>query len=994
MSVRTILSSLPAALLRLCAVAGLLLVAPAIATAQYGAIAGGAKDSSGAVLPGVTVEASSPALIEKVRAAVTDASGQYKIIDLQPGTYSVTFTLPGFTTVKHERIALDAGFTAAVSAEMKVGGLEETVVVSASSPVVDVQNVRTQQVLTRQMVDVLPTARAFQQIAKVMPAIQGNADVGGTNPPISPQIRAYGGRNSDQALQINGMSITGVQFSAGSTTLTGLSDAMIDQTIFQAAAHSAEQEAGGVVVNIIPKTGGNTLSGSAFANFSSTSLQADNVDDDLRARGLGTPNPVDYTSDVSGSLGGKIVKDKLWFFGAYRDLRSAQFVSDRFPNALPVDGWRYTPDTSKQPSSPITTKDGSGRVSWQMSERNKVSVFGGYTPRAEPYFTAGPASLEATWKTTQLNRIVQGIWTMPATNRLLFEGAFSMAKLRFLVRPQADASGPSAFDLGTGTVFRSLRCGPCSSSALTYRDLYSDNYTVRGSVSYVTGAHAFRAGLIVNPATADFSYFSLSDYEVQLLNGVPRSVVFLPTPFQVVDSFNKVAAFIQDQWTVNKLTMNLGLRFDQFASHYPDVNLQATRLLPARSFPGANVLSWQDLAPRLGASYDLFGNGRTALKVSLSRYVAQEGTDLNRAVNPAVSSGGTLTRAWNDANGNFIPDGDPLNPAANGELGASPNNLFGTLRPTIRYDSDFANGFRVRPNMWETTAGVEHQIGSGLSANVTYFRRAWGRFGVTENQAVSPSDFSPYCITTPADARLPGGGGQQICGFYDISPARIGRVDNVGTTAEKFGKQSEMWQGVDVGLRARFANGGFLQGGLNSGSTTTDNCPIVTTRLNQVLSTSSLGAVQTTAMCHLETPFLSQFKLSGFWILPLGIEVSGLFQSVPGSAVSANFVATNAAIRPSLGRDLAAGAAGTVTVNVVAPGTMYGDRQNQTDLRLGRTFTVGSVRIKGMFDAYNLTNANPVLTWNNTYGTNGATWLRPLSILPGRLFKFGMQLDF
>jgi hypothetical protein len=972
-----------------------ILVAPRIAAAQQGAIAGTVKDATGAVLPGVTVEAASPALIEKVRSAITDASGQYKIIDLPPGIYSVTFTLEGFSSAKREGITLNVGFTASVNTDLKVGGVAETIVVSGANPVVDVQNVRTQAVATREVIDTLPTGKLFNQIGKLIPAVSGDSDVGGSTTIISPQLKSYGGRTNDQVLLVDGMPVTGVQFGAGSTLLTPLSDAMIDQTIFEAAGHSAEWETGGVIVNLVPKAGGNTFNGSVFGNFTTTSLQSNNLTADLRTRGLTASNPVDYTLDASAGIGGPIARDKLWFFSSFRDLESSVFTSDRYPNLLPTNGWTYVANTSSQPTNNTLTRDGNGRLTWQMSPKNKISVLHDYTRRHDPHYAPTvPASLEATWNQGVFTHITQASWSMPATNRLLFDAGFSATNMHFVVQPQADSVGPSALDIGTGVLFRSLMCGPCSSSALTYRDLHSNNEVFRASASYVTGRHAAKVGLTINPGTADFYYYSLADYEVRLLRGVPTAAVFLPTPFETIDKMSKNALFAQDQWTVSRLTLNLGARFDWFTTHYPDVHLAATDLLPVRNYPGAQVLNWQDLSPRLGASYDVFGNGKTAVKASFSRYVVQEATDLTRNVDPAVTSGGTLQRTWNDTNGDFIPQGDPTNPAANGELGPSPNRNWGTPNLTFRYDPSWATGFGVRPDLWEVSAGVQHEVTSGVSANAMYFRRWYGNFMVTDNQAVAASDYSNYCITTPADSRLPGGGGQRICGLYDISPAKLGQINNVGTSADNYGKQTELWRGVDLSLNARLGHGVFLQGGMSTGKTITDDCAIVTTDFNKVAATTSLGTVQSTQMCHLETPFLTQFKMFGSYTLPWGIQASGTFQSVPGAAISANYVATNAQIAPSLGRNLSAGPTGTVTVNVVAPGTMYGDRLNQLDVRFAKIFKLSRTRLKAMVDLYNVMNGNPVLSWNNTYGTNGATWLTPLSILPGRLVKFGAQLDF
>jgi hypothetical protein len=272
---------------------------------------------------------------------------------------------------------------------------------------------------------------------------------------------------------------------------------------------------------------------------------------------------------------------------------------------------------------------------------------------------------------------------------------------------------------------------------------------------------------------------------------------------------------------------------------------------------------------------------------------------------------------------------------------------------------------------------------------VTYNRRWYERFLAVDNLAVTPSDYDPYCITSPVDARLPGGGGQQICGLFDLNPLKVGQINNLGTFASNYGKQTERWQGVDLTVDARLPNHLLLQGGVSIGNTITDNCDIAAALPESVGSTPR-------AYCHVETPYQPQVKFVAAYTLPWDIQFAGAFQSVPGAAVSANVVVPNAAIVPSLKRDLSAGKTATVTVNVVPPATQYGDRLNQLDVRFAKTFRMQFLqsRLKGMIDLYNVTNANPVLTWNNTYGTTGASWLVPQSILPGRLVKFGAQWDF
>src|SRR5262249_42409341 len=251
-----------------------LLGASAAHAQTTGSIAGAVKDATGAVLPGVTVEVASPALIEKTRSAVTDGSGQYKITDLRPGTYSVTFTLPGFAIVKREGIDLSAGFTASINGEMRVGGLEETVTVSGASPVVDVQNVREQRVLTREVIDTIPTSKTMVQLAALVPGvnvIQTSAgaaqDVGGTGGDNFQGLTVHGGRRNDQQSLIDGMSVAFFSSFAGSLTPASLGDGTIEQTVLEVSGHSAEIESGGVLANIIPKQGGNNLHGGVFGNF-------------------------------------------------------------------------------------------------------------------------------------------------------------------------------------------------------------------------------------------------------------------------------------------------------------------------------------------------------------------------------------------------------------------------------------------------------------------------------------------------------------------------------------------------------------------------------------------------------------------------------------------------------------------------------------------------------------------------------------------------------
>ena len=287
-----------------------------------------------------------------------------------------------------------------------------------------------------------------------------------------------------------------------------------------------------------------------------------------------------------------------------------------------------------------------------------------------------------------------------------------------------------------------------------------------------------------------------------------------------------------------------------------------------------------------------------------------------------------------------------------------------------------------------------------LSVNAAYFRRIYGNFAVTDNTAVAPADYDPFCVTAPADPRLPGGG-RQICGLFDLNPAKVGQVSTLGTDASHYGNVYDQWNGVDLSMNARLQKV-LLQGGVSTGKTMTDNCAVMAHP--QVTLTAAAGSpalsttpATSTEFCRVETPFLTQVKLLGAYTLPWEIQISGTFQSIPGPLITASGTYTNPQIAPSLGRNLSSGS--TATINLVLPGTLYGDRLNQIDLRFTKIFRIRRARVQGMIDLYNALNDNTVLVLSNTYGATGgasagSAWQVPQAIMPGRVIKFGVQMDF
>lgn len=358
--------------------------------------------------------------------------------------------------------------------------------------------------------------------------------------------------------------------------------------------------------------------------------------------------------------------------------------------------------------------------------------------------------------------------------------------------------------------------------------------------------------------------------------------------------------------------------------------------------------------------------------MTLGRYVASDQVNFARSVNPIQTSVNSATRPWTDLNGDFVPQAQ--------ELGALSNSNFGQLAITTHYDDAVRAGRGRRGYNWETSGGVQHELLPNMSVDVSYYRRWFGNFTITDNLDLTPSDYNPFCITTPVDVRLPAGGGQQLCGLYDITQAKFGvSRNNVITFAENFGKRSQIYTGLDLTMNARLPNGGLLAGGMNVGRTETDQCFVV-------------DSPEQLLFCNVKPPFQPQVKFLGTYPLPWwGLQAAATFQSLAGAPITAGYTATNAQIVPSLGRNLSAGAAGTKTVQLIAPGTIFGDRINQVDLRGSKVVQAGRIRIQTNVDLYNLLNASPVLVLNTVYGPK---WQQPTYVLPGRVLKFGVQVNF
>jgi len=995
---------------------------PTAAGAQSG-IAGQVRDNTGAVLPGVTVEAASPALIEGRRNAVTDGQGRFAIVNLRPGTYTVTFTLEGFTKLERQGIELPSNFTATVDVTLSVGSLEETLTVTGESPIVDVQQAQRSQVLDSTMLDSIVNARRLDFQLNLAAGVRTHGiDVGGTEGGDS-QASAHGAGSLHNTYMFEGLSVdNGTNNTEGADNIHYYTMVGNQEMVVETSGGTAEHAVGGVRLNIIPKDGGNTFSGTAYAGWSSGAWQSDNFTQRLQDVGVRTLPKIDGIWDFSGTVGGPVLRDRLWFHYSMRDWGRAVPVLNSFYD----DGRPFISSGARLGLVP--------RLTWQATPRNKVTVYlewlGSMSgPKleccvtAEPVFVPGQRGTDpetgSRWRGTLdgLNRPYGAgyvKWSSPLSSRLLLEAGHSTSFVYYGggTQPQPGLSDPArgtpewhsrvvSVDLDRGTRW-------FSSIGEVGNPL---NREASFAASYVTGTHNVKVGIQRKDARQIAQNESPGDItQVRYRSGVPDSVLVGNYPATVETRLNyDLGVYAQDRWALGRLSLTYGLRSEWVNAGVPAQSAPAGRFTGPRNIPEVkNTPNWgPDVLPRFGLAYDLFGNAKTAVKFSTGKYFTRVMTSLAHISNPLALTSASLPWSDRDLQGRALP--------TNNDRVVQDNELDLTRLPTdfgtkklLTIDPNYEREYNI-----ETALSVQHQLLRGVSVSAGWYRRSFHNIAIGGvrylnfntlgyNVNWSFDDYVPVQVVSPYN-------GEVFTAYNLKSAALLPQVDTLITNSKT---NRQVYHGFEFALEGRLPGRGVVLTSLTTQRTLANTCdqPDDPNR-QRFCDRFNLPAPYT-------VPFRTDFKLAGSYPLPFGLEVSADFTSYPGMGDTGNAVngvkpdevlpiswditrTTRYTEADCVGRPCTPGALvipGLVQTSLVLPLVPAGvvrqaERQNQLNFGLRKLFRMGGYEWAVELNLFNALNADTILAEvSDRFGT--AAYAVPALVLPGRLPRLAVRLNW
>ena len=957
----------------LMAFAGAMLLSAA-AYAQSG-ITGVVKDTTGAAMPGVTVEASSDVLIEKVKSAVSDGDGNYRIADLRPGTYSVSFTLPGFKTFKRDGLQLQAEFTATINAELSVGSLEETITVTGSSPVVDVTTSAKVSVLNREAIDAIPTGRTIQGMAQLVVGVSLSLpDTGGARAMQQTYMSTHGMSTSNTTVLVDGQMTNGLQ--SDGAIQSYYNDSMNAEVSYQTAGIGAETSSGGVRLNMIPREGGNRFSGDFKAVMRPGSWQSSNLTDRHKARGLTAGNAIDRIIDYSLAGGGPIKKDKLWIFAATRYNSVNNFIANTYM------------DDGSQGIDDQYILNGMARLTWQATPRNK---FSGYFDEIDKYrghdmqANYDPETAATIWNSPAYHTTAIK-WTSPISSSLFLEAGFSNNTEYYtneyregIEQPRGTAAwfanaAKNEVDLGGYT-----QAGPINTTESPKAFYWS------AAATYVKGDHTIKFGANSRTGTYTHTRDANADLVQQYRSSstgvrwsVPDSVLIRNSPLTYGEKLNRdLGIYIQDSIRLNRLTANLGLRWETLNAQVLAGKSPAGRFVPERTFNEIKDLpNWSDFAPRMALVYDLMGNGRTAVKYSLNRYNLSRTTGIAANYNPLLSQ--TATLPWRDVNGNGQADGTLRctgYPSAGCEIdfqGLSQNYGIAAL-----------NTYGEYPRTWNLEQGVEvqHELFNGMSLSGAWWKGDFRNLTTSIDRAYTLADYVPYTFYNPLSGQP-----------FEVYARTVTRPTSILDTYDE--ERKNRYQSFVLDGKWRIPGGGQLGGGMSF------------ERERQVNCTSpddpNYGG-NGKALCDetkLDIPFRPQYKLSGTKDIGFGVNLAVSFQNNTSPTSSRVMTVTRGTTRypancPSpcpagaIIMPTANFAQTTLTYNLESVRATEIERIVQLDFKVSRTFKVSRFTILPTFEVFNVNNSDAIISYITTNSLS-TSYLAPNSIMQGRMYGLGI----
>ena len=924
---------------------------PLAAQVQTGSILVRVSDPQGSAVPGVSVTLSSPVLVSGTMAGVTDTGGVNRFPSLVPGTYSVTVELQGFRTVVREGVVVQVGQTVTLDMPLQVASVSETVTVTGSSPVVDTTSATTSVNLGEQLLQQTPGGRDIWALveAKVPSLVMSRPDVGGTSGGLQGTFSARGTASAQNTSFLNGVNV-GDPAAIGAAGFYYDFDAFDDIQV-STGAHDITVPTSGVFLNMITKTGGNRWTGGSTFTWTGDSLQGRNdTDPTLQKYGFRPGgNTSNKVSDINVIGGGPLVANKLRFFGAFRDWRVHQNV--------PVQNSQTVLDQTN-----ITS--GLGNFSWQANQNNRVTAFYSRQRYSKPNRLLNPATVtvpESTVDEEDMFDLAQGLWNSVLGRNFFLDARVGLNKILFPTYFNG-GNNQSTVDNATGIIY-----GNNASEVIRNRDRYQANTTGQYYIDQALGGrHELKFGFDYSHAVTRNETHRIDNVQTTYTSAggsfVPQNVTLFATPQNDATALNVLALFAQDSYSVKRLTVVAGLRFEQLEGYLPEQSSPPSPFASAgiggfasqaRSFDEVrDVVKWRTAGPRASAVFDVTGNGQTAVKASYGRYyyVLSTGGGGVTNVNPNANYSEQYT--WSDVNGNRKYDigeqtGTPV---------VSAVLVNGVILTSI--DPNFS-----RPYTDEFTTSVDRELAGGmkLSAGFTYRRE--------KNTQASFNPDNPYdsVLTNAVDPGIDGVAGtadDSTYGYY----ARNSAANRTIITNDTQVTQS--YKGFEITLTKRMTKNWQMLAGYTRSKNRIDDIGVDVSPNFLINSSGNIGpdsAVGGSSRCsgcgasNADKP--NQFKVTGVYIAPWHeIIFSGNFSSAQGPPVTRQI-------------SRAVGFGTNQIINLEPMGSERLDTLNRIDVRVGKLFRFGARTLETTVDFDNITNSATV--WQVRNRTEAASFLDP-----------------